>query len=163
MSRYRKKISRGLNKLSEISNRLNESDSNESHEICYELQEVENLLINPLQTIPTERYIQITTSFCDEGGSAYKSHDDEISFNREISPALLYTMLNNHIKNYNNEYRINSNIQELENWLNEQQGLLFTVNKYDCHLIEDTGLTVFDTKTEHGSIGVFIEYGINYN
>ena len=161
---YKNKIKKGLELLNEIMNNMNESNNDTVNEYRYDLFEVENLLEYPFQTIPASRYIQITTSFCDPDGSAYKSHDDTISFNREISTAMLYSMLKEHVQYYDPSYTIQADLAELEEWLNTQQGLLQTVDQvgYEAPTIEDTGLTVFDIKTEFGSIDVFIEYGISF-
>ena len=162
MSIYTQKVRPASQAISELINNLVESNSDIVHDIRYKLLDIEDLIDNPFQKVPTERFIHITTSFCDPDGSAYKSHDDDISFEREISAANLYIELKAHVEYYDPEYKLNLNIQDLENWLMQQTALLRTVRGNDFGCVEDTGTTVGDFKTKYGSIDFFIEYGISF-
>jgi len=164
MSNYQRKIAPGLELLITAIGRVNESNSDLAHEWVDDLSAAQDALENPFQTVPPQRYIHITTSFCDKDGSSYRSDDDDIDVNREISAAMLYSLLNAHIKAYDPSYRIQVNIPDLEDWLNTQYALLRTVNRfdYDYPTIEDKGLTVANIKTDYGSIDFFIEFGIIY-
>ena len=159
---HENKIAPGIQLLIAAASRLNARNDDLSHDIYYDLTQAEDLLLNRFQTVPADRSIHITTSFCDPDGSAYKSDDDDIGFEREISAANLYISLKAHVEYYDPEYKLNVNIQDLEDWLTEQTPFLKTVKHNDLGCIEDTGLTVADFKTDYGSIDFFIEYGISF-
>ena len=161
MSNYQRKIAPGLTALQEITNRMNESNSDIVQDYRYDLMEAEELLNNPFQTIPAERFIHITTSFCDQEGNSDNADDDDIRVDREISAAALYIALDAYVKYYNPEYKLQVSIQTLENWLNTQKALLRTTSK-NYEFIEDEGLTVADYDTDYGSLDVFIEFGVSY-
>lgn len=144
-----------------ISSGLNESNNDTNHEIAYELNQVEDLLLNPYQTLPKERYIQVTTSFCDHAGNSDKAHDDTILFDWEISAAFLYTWLREHVKYYDDNYHLQCSIRDIEDWLIVQKSLFHTVSK-ESEFLEESGLTVANFPTEYGSIDFFIEYGFSY-
>ena len=161
---YQQKIAPALKLLKEAIKRINESNSDIAHSYVDDLTIVQEVLENPFQTIPPERYIHITTSFCDPEGSSDKAHDDRINFHREITPAMLYSKLDEHVKSYNPNYYLQVNLHEIEEWINTQHTLLKTANRfdYDSPIIEDEGLTIADFKTNYGSIDFFIEFGINF-
>ncbi|MXV76051.1 hypothetical protein F4Z99_17475 [Candidatus Poribacteria bacterium] len=161
MSNYQRKIAPGIALLSEAISRINQSNSDIAHAWVDDLSVAQNVLENPFQTVPKEHGIHITTSFCDPEGNSDNADDDDISFEREISAALLHTLLSHHVKYYNPEYKLQVSLQSLENWLNTQKALLRTTSK-DYEFIEDEGITVADYKTDDGSIDVFIEYYVNY-
>ena len=128
------------------------------------------MIENPFRTVPPERYIQISTSFCQPDGNSDNAHDDTIYFNREISAALLYTILKRHMSHYEKDshyeiqetkQKLTNPIQILEEWLEQQKALYKTTGPNE-ETIEDTGLTIADYKTSFGSIDIFIEYGISY-
>ena len=158
---YLRKIAPARNKLDELSTRLNQSNSDYAHEIYYELTEVEELLINPFQTVPKEHFVHVTTTLCDENGDSDKAYCDLITeFDREITAGHLYVKLKNYVEDYREGYYLQISLQQLEDWLNQQKPLFKTVKKGES-FIEDSGITIGDFKTDFGSIDFFLEYGIN--
>ena len=163
MKNYKARLKPGLEKLSELSDKLNCSKSDLAHEIHCELLDIEDLLINPLQSVPKNRYIHMITSFCNHECDSHKAHSDIIvEFQQEVSPAALYIAIEAHIKSCEEEYNIRADMQEIEEWLNKQKALYKTAKHTDYGFIEDTGLTVADIKTDYGSIDFFMEFAINY-
>ena len=162
---YRKKIFKGIDKLAHATLALGNSNVNWIDDIYHDLTIAEDLLLNPFQTVPIDRLIHITISFCDHDRNSDKSHNAEIGFKREISAADIYIFLKECVKDYEDEIigpaELHVNIQDIEEWLNQQKPLLKTTTQ-DEPFIEDTGLTVCDMKTEYGSIDLFMEYGINH-
>ena len=164
MQTYKEKIAPGIELLANVSLDLNSSDVDWAHELSHQLFEAEDLLLNPFQTVPAERYIHCTSSFCQPNGDSYKAHNDIIvEFTREITAAALYVKLQEYIRNYEPHYTPQVSLKVLEDWLNEQKALYKTAKHYDLPgCLEDTGLTIGDFKTNYGSIDFFIEYGITY-
>ena len=159
---YQQKIAPARDKIYELSSRLNKSNSDYAHDIRYELLEIEELLLNPFQTVPTRHFVHVTTSLCDHDGNSDKAYCDVIvEFDREITAAYLYVALNNYVTDYREGYYLQISLQQLENWLNEQKPLFKSVKKGDSSFIEDTGITIGDFKTDFGSIDFFLEYGLD--
>ena len=160
---YKQRIAPGIECMSHALLTLEEKDADQIT-IDY-LWHAQRLLLNPFQTTPKERYIQITISHCNEYGDCQNSQTETIEFNREISAAMLYSLLKEHTQYYDPIVStMQATLQDIENWLNQQKGLM----KYDCYIehdltiIEDTGFTIAEFKTSYGSIDFFIEYGVRY-
>ena len=161
MRNYRKKIEASLQKLNKVIEKMNQSNSDIIFDWRHDLLRAEELLLNPFQTVPAERYIQITSSFCDSNSDSTNCDDDHIDIDREISAAMLYTILTAYVKLYDPKYRLQVSLQDLEDWLNMQKALLKTTHK-DEEIIEGAGLTIADYKTNYGSIDFFIEFAVCY-
>ena len=156
---YKQKIFRGIEAMSHAILALENTPAyNHSRQLINDLWYAQDLLINPYQTLPKRHFIQITSSFCDKAGNSDKAHDHHISFEREISAALLYLHLDEHIKHYDHNWHIQCDINYLEDWLMHQKSLFTTVDK-EYGMVQEEGLTVADWPTEWGSIDFFIEYG----
>ena len=163
MQTYREKIAPGIEKLAHAALELNHSNVDWAHEISHQLFEAEDLLLNRFQTVPKERFIHITASLCDPEGSSDKAYCDVIiKFEREITAASLYILLDKYVTGYNKKYYLQVSLQQVEEWLNKQKSLYRTVHRTESGFIEDTGLTIADHKTSYGSIDFFMEYGISF-
>ena len=162
MSVYKRKITPALKNLDFLDDKVIQLNSDLAHDVHCAIIDIEDLLVNPFQTVPAERFIHITTSFCDHDGSSDKAHDDDIYIDREISAAALYIELDAHVKSYDPNYRLSVSIQDLEVWLMQQTALLRTVRGSDFGCVEESGLTVANFKTDYGSIDYFIEFGISF-
>ena len=162
MSIYKQKVARALDWLGKLTDTLNEYESDLAHEVRHELIEIEDLLINPFQTVPKQHFIHVTTSLCDHDGNSDKAYCDVIvEFEQEISAAYLYVALSKYVRDYREGYYLQVSLQQIETWLNEQKALFRTVSKFDTGFIEDSGITICDFKTDFGSIDCFMEYGID--
>lgn len=160
MQTYQERIAPGIKKIEDALFNLDGSDNWVNDEI-WNAREGIRMIENPFGTIPARRFVHITTSFCDPDGNSDKSHSHSISFDREISAALLYIELLEIVKVYNRKYFLQISIQDIEEWLNNQKAL-YKTTQHNEEFIEDTGLTVSDMTTEYGSIDFFIEFGIHY-
>lgn len=164
MSNYRKKIAPGVEALVHAYFQLNESNSDLAHDVYCQLIQVENLLLNPFQTVPSRHFIHITTSLCDPDGNSDNAYDDVlVEFDREISAADLYIRLKNYISCPREGYYVQVSLEAVENWLNKQKALYRTVSKTDSGFIDESGMTVGDFKTDFGSIDFCMEYGIQFD
>lgn len=161
MSNYHKKIRNGIKTIENALDILNQSNENWISNEIWNIRHGIRMIENPFQTLPVERYVHITVSFCDPEGSSDNADDLDIDFNREISAGLLYTMLAKIVKSYNEDYKLQVSLSDIEEWLNKQKPLYQTTCP-DEPFVHETGLTVADYKTDYGSINFFIEFGINY-
>ena len=161
MPTYKEKIAPSIDRIRKLSDTLNLSNNEMAHEIRWELLEIEDMMDNPFQTIPTKHFVHVTASLCDPEGNSDKSYSDVlIDFDREVSESMLYLKIEEYMGHYALEYTPQVSLGDLEDWLNQQKSHYLSVEKNDLGFIEDTGLTVGKFKTSYGSIDFFIEYAL---